>query len=215
MCPTCPSVPGVPAFSPSKAHLPTSAPLRVRPTGDPRVRYPASYAPAATWRDGHIASGFLLPFGHRHLLLGHPVPAKEFSSPHGRPTRRHLDPDGVSTFHTRKIQSGWAPSLSRDGGALPLGARPLTAPATSQRPVLRPAVASHPARLTVTRLHRGFTHVRPSGLLLVCGPRMEREPLDLPLRLHTPRLPATPARTGTSLEHWLGTTSSASAEPPV
>ena len=75
MCPTCPSVPGVPAFSPSKAHLPTSAPLRVRPTGDPRVRYPASYAPAATWRDGHIASGFLLPFGHRHLLLGHPVPA--------------------------------------------------------------------------------------------------------------------------------------------
>ena len=33
--------------------------------------------------------------------------------------------------------------------------------------------------------------------------------------LRTPRLPTTPARTGTSLEHWLGATSSASAEPPV
>jgi hypothetical protein len=48
----------------------------------------------------------------------------------------------------------------------------------------------------VTRLHRGFTHVRPSGLLLVCNPRMERESLDLSLMLHTPRLPATHVRVG-------------------
>jgi len=89
-------------------------------------------------------------------------------------------PAGVATFHTCETRPGWTPSSSRDGGALPLGARPLTAPATSQRPVLYPATASHPARLAVTRLHRGFTHVRPSGLLLVCGARMEREPLDLP-----------------------------------
>jgi hypothetical protein len=41
----------------------------------PQVRYPASYPPAATWRGSHIARGFLSPFGHRHLLLGHPVPA--------------------------------------------------------------------------------------------------------------------------------------------
>jgi hypothetical protein len=31
----------------------------------------------------------------------------------------------------------------------------------------------------VTRLHRGFTAVRPSGLLLACSPRMEQEPLGL------------------------------------
>ena len=105
-------------------------------------------------------------------------------------------PAGVATFHTRETRPGWTPSLSRDGGALPLGARPLAAPATFQRPVLCPATASHPARLAVTRLHRGFTHVRPSGLLLVCGPRMEREPLDLPLMLHTPQLPATHVRVG-------------------
>jgi len=41
----------------------------------PQVRYPASYPWAATWRCGRIARGFLSPFGHRHLLLGHPVPA--------------------------------------------------------------------------------------------------------------------------------------------
>jgi hypothetical protein len=41
----------------------------------PQVRYPASYPSAATWRGSHIAHGFLSPFGHRHSLLGHPVPA--------------------------------------------------------------------------------------------------------------------------------------------
>src|SRR4249919_3337588 len=72
MCPTCPSVPAVTCTGPSKAHLPTSA----TPFGSgPQVRYPASYPPAATWRGSHIARGFLSPFGHRHLLLGHPVPA--------------------------------------------------------------------------------------------------------------------------------------------
>jgi hypothetical protein len=105
-------------------------------------------------------------------------------------------PAGVATFRTCEIRPGWAPPLSRDGGALPLGARPLTAPATSQRLVLFPAAASHPAGVTVTRLHRGFTHVRPSGLLLACGPRTEREPLDLPLMLHTPQSPATHVRAG-------------------
>src|SRR5205823_8387632 len=47
-------------------------------------------------------------------------------------------PAGVATFHTRETRPGWTPSLSRDGGALPLGARPLAAPAASQRPVLSP-----------------------------------------------------------------------------
>ena len=41
----------------------------------PQVRYPASYPSAATWRGSHVAHGFLSPFGHRHSLLGHPVPA--------------------------------------------------------------------------------------------------------------------------------------------
>src|SRR4029453_11487310 len=31
-------------------------------------------------------SGFLSAFAHRHSLLGHPVPARDFRSPHGRPT---------------------------------------------------------------------------------------------------------------------------------
>ncbi len=45
----------------------------------------------------------------------------EFCSPHGRPTRQHLDPHGVTTFRTHKNRPGWVPSLSRDSGALPAG----------------------------------------------------------------------------------------------
>jgi hypothetical protein len=33
-----------------------------------------------------IRRGFPLPFGRRHSLLDHPVPAEEFRPPHGRPT---------------------------------------------------------------------------------------------------------------------------------
>lgn len=105
-------------------------------------------------------------------------------------------PAGVSTFRACETRPGWAPSSSRDGGALPAGPRTQPAPAASQRPVLRPAPASHPARLTVTRRHQGFTHVRPSGLLLICGPRMERGPLDHTLMLRTPQLPATHVKVG-------------------
>jgi hypothetical protein len=46
---------------------------------------------------------------------GHPVPARDFRLPHGRPTGHHScpDPDGVSTFHTSEIRPGWVPSLPR------------------------------------------------------------------------------------------------------
>src|SRR5439155_17482471 len=42
-------------------------------------------------RDGKLEGwpscpGFPLPFGHRHSLLGHPVPAEELGPPHGRLT---------------------------------------------------------------------------------------------------------------------------------
>lgn len=57
-------------------------------------------------------------------LLSRPAPAEEFSVPHGRPTsRRDRRPDlnGVSTFPTREIRSGWMPPLPRGGGVLPVG----------------------------------------------------------------------------------------------
>jgi hypothetical protein len=53
-------------------------------------------------------------------------------------------------------------------------------PAASQRqcpytPVLLPS-----PRLHLTRHHRGFTCIHPSGLPLACGTRMERAPLGFP-----------------------------------
>jgi hypothetical protein len=56
-----------------------------------------------------------VPVAFRHAgvgLLDHPVPAKEFRLPHGRPTSRSHWPDldGVATLPTCETRSGWAPS---------------------------------------------------------------------------------------------------------
>jgi hypothetical protein len=51
--------------------------------------------------------------------------------------------------------------------------------------------------LNLTRHHRGFTGVHPSGLPLACGPRVEQGPLGFSLGLRTPPSPATHARAGT------------------
>ena len=64
-CPTCPSVPA----SPSHRSKGSPGP-RQHPFGSGQsARYPASY-PGHRWRDGVHRPGFLLPFGHRHSLLG-------------------------------------------------------------------------------------------------------------------------------------------------
>ena len=69
--PTCPSVPVSSIFESSQAHLATSAPFRVRAS-------PVSGRLSGTDGGGaaHLCPGFLLPFGRRHWLLGHPVPAE-------------------------------------------------------------------------------------------------------------------------------------------
>jgi hypothetical protein len=183
MCPTCPSVPATACQGSSPAHLPTSAPFRV----PARVRYPVSYPPAPGWRSQTTANGFLSPFGHRHSLLGHPLPAREFRSPHGRPTKRSRrrdrpDPVGVPAFRTHKTRPGWVPSLSRDQwcspGRLSFPGRHCRLP---KRPVLNPAGTSHPRE---ARLHKTSPRVHvlhPSGLPLTGGPWMDRRPLGFTL----------------------------------
>jgi hypothetical protein len=72
--------------------------------------------------------GFLSAFARRHWLLGHPVPAREFRFPHGRPTGTSADaPDSVEVpvFRTHETRPGWAPSLLRGGGVLPTSAASL------------------------------------------------------------------------------------------
>ena len=122
------------------------------------------------------------------------------------------DPDGVATFHTHETRPGWVPPRPRDGGVHPAGtispAGACRFPATSPTPRLPHSIAED----YVTRHHRGFTHVHPSGLPLTCSRRMVRQPLGLNSELHTPPLPVTHVEAGTGIEHSPGTTRS--SEPP-
>ena len=140
------------------------------------------------WSDGHL-SRVPLPFGHRHLLLGHPVPPRD-SAPLtiGLPDHESPDPDRVSTFHARETRPGWAlpkprgQRCSRDR----LGSSPVAACRHCQRlgPVTR--YSFRRSGLAMTRHHREFTHVRPSGLPLArLLPRTERGPLGFFLELRT------------------------------
>ena len=67
---TCPSVPAILAASLHQLTCLTSARFRARAPGP--VSGQLCSAPGG--RTGHDGAGFLLPFGRRHSLLGHPVP---------------------------------------------------------------------------------------------------------------------------------------------
>src|SRR5215210_2865023 len=65
------------------------SPAHVGAPFEARVPDPVSSQLSVTRPPGGAAiagPGFLSAFAHRHSLLGHPVPAKDFRSPHGRPT---------------------------------------------------------------------------------------------------------------------------------
>ena len=67
------------------------------------------------WSSRHNVAGFLSAFACRHWLVEHPVPARGFRSPYGRPTGPRPDPVGVSMFRTRETRPGWVPSVLRGG----------------------------------------------------------------------------------------------------
>src|SRR6266536_2598317 len=107
----------------SKAHL-----VHVSTLAGPGIRpYPASYAGAA---DGGRSCGTRFPVSFRPPALASwtilfPLRDWAFLTV-GLPDPISVGtPAGVATFHTRETRPGWAPSLSRDGGALPLGPDPL------------------------------------------------------------------------------------------
>jgi hypothetical protein len=112
--------------------------------------YPASYPGTAAWRSGLFRPGFLLPFGRRPSLLGHPVPATEFSSPYGRLTgARAPDLDGFSMFRTREMRLGKG-VLYTPGTTVPTRPRilhdrrlPHHSGASLISPVLHPGPGSH------------------------------------------------------------------------
>ena len=126
----------------SKAHLPTSAPFRTQPPG----LVSGQLSPAVDGGVDHVAAGFLSSFDHRHSLVGHPAPAAEFRSPHGRPTRQPTPgPDGISTFRTSESRPDWVPSLPRGPAVLTRPVRSLRSPLapTSRGQALSPRSSSH------------------------------------------------------------------------
>src|SRR5215470_7007971 len=162
----------------SKAHLPTSAPSRVRAA----ARYPAGYPgrPAEGWP---CCPGFPLPYG-TPALASWASCSRQGLRPSLPPAYRHHltapDPGGVSTFRMRELRPGWAPPLPRGQrcsrsrrrfARLPLAVPPRPGPA--------PRSCIHLPEPWVTRHHQGFTHVRPSGLPLARASRMERDTLGL------------------------------------
>jgi hypothetical protein len=165
----------------------------------------------------HLCPVFPLPFGRRHSLLGHRVPAEGSASSQSAHLPATLpDLDGVPTFHTSEMRLGWAPHTPGTVVSSRLKARYSTGtcrfPAASP---LHPAGTSHRRDSSVTRHRRVFTRVHPSGLPLACDPRMERGSLGFLPELRTPPFPATHVRMGTFHGHWHRTTPWTSVEPPI
>jgi hypothetical protein len=176
-CLTCPSVP-----KPQPAIAPQAHPTRVSAlSGQDTSPYPAGYPVTAGRGASIVVTGFPLPFGHRHSLLGSSCARWDIVHPHGRPTSRsdllRLDPIGVVTFRMKQKRPGRVPSEPRGRWCAPIrpdssGRHP---PPSNGRP-LSPAAASHRAEVPMTRRHRGFTHVHPSGLPQPVTPGWNRNP---------------------------------------
>ena len=187
----------------SQAHLPTSAPFRARPSGPASGRFPLQ----PRLEERSLGCGFPSPFGVPASASWASCPAEGFSPSYDRPTGP-ARPGPRRGFHVprRRDAAGvGAPYTPRPAvfTRSALGLRsPLAASPSGQ--ALPPGSSSRRSRLTITRHHRGFTHVRPSGLPLARSfPRTERRPLGFFLELRTPsgRDPRAHVEAGTDLEH--------------
>ena len=153
---------------------PGSSPIR------PVMREPLAEEPAS-------GPGFLPPFGHRHSLPGSscarwgiPLPSR---SAYRQISRR--TPSGLSRSACDRYGRGGRPLNPGDGGALPAGqVRPAGTCRLPTAGPCSPASCNPPARVLMTRRHRGFTHVHPSGLPQPVAPGRNRSPWALPRASH-------------------------------
>ena len=143
-CLTCPSVPALGTASLHRLTCPRQRPFRgpgTRPGIQPVIQ---QRRPGGAIQG---CAGFLSAFARRHSLLGHPVPAREFRSPHSRPT--DPPPGAARTLSgfpcSARMRCDRVGCLLYPGAAVSSRpAQPLrSAPAASQRPALYPAETSH------------------------------------------------------------------------
>jgi hypothetical protein len=143
---------------------------------------------------------FLSPFGCRHSLLGHPVPARELGRRCLRLTTNTwmADPDGVSVFRTHETRLGLG-ALCAPGTVV--STRPRTILGRHPPPSNGRSLSSwhrQPSQdVQLTRHQRGFTGIHPMpSLPLTCGPRTERGPSGFPVSFEPGR--CRPQRSRTS-----------------
>ena len=191
----------------SLAYLTASARFRAGPQGSVFGRLCGT----AAWRGQPSCPGFPLRFRRRHSLLGHPMPAEELGSPHGRLTGPKAGPRRGYRFpHARAAAGVGASYTPRTAVLIPAEGRARPAPAALPRLVLRPRLYAHPScrapfyEASVGGL--GSSPVRPAPRL---WPPDGSGALGLPLELRTPPLPAAHVEGGArSSEHGPGTTRS-------
>jgi hypothetical protein len=165
-------------------------------------------------RDGRLKEqpprpGFLPPFGRRHSLLGHPVPAKELGLPHGR-----LTGAAQHQAETRRTRTGFPCSArARHGWGLGALCTPGTAVSTRPRNVhdrrlphrngivpTRPALLPDPDGLGDEASPRVPIKSPHASLPLTCGPRTVQEPLGFPVSFAPSRYRPRTSRRGRVLD---------------
>jgi len=202
---------GVLTSSPRRLTRPASALFRAG-----QQPYPASYAGtagggASIW--SRFPAAFRPPaFASRVFLrpLGIPLPLR---SAYRQISRR--TPSGLSRSACDRYDRGGRPLNPGDGGALPAsqirlaGTRRLATAGPYS-----PASRNPPARVLMTRRHRGFTHVHPSGLPQPVTPGWNRSPSAFPRASH-PTVTHDARRGGDGpLRTGPGATPSTSIDPP-
>jgi hypothetical protein len=182
---TCPSVPAISAAWLQQLTCRTSARFRARAPGP--VSGQLCRAPGG--RTGHDDAGFLLPFGCRHSLLGHPVPPGA-SAPLAIGLQHTTAARTLAGFPcSARVRTSWdgRPLYPGDSGVHTTAARSAVAACrfTAASPC-HPGAAIRPGGVRVTRHHQGFTGIRPSSLPLTCDPGTDTGALGLSPELHTP-----------------------------
>jgi len=159
------------------------------PRGSASRRYPASYPSPPPEGERHLPGSVSCCLSAAGIsFLGHPV-SRPGVRPSSRSAHRTTRSGPGRGFHVPHAQdpAGEGAAYTPGGGVHTAGEVLRSPPAASQRPALHPGRASIYPGLTLTRCHRRFTHVHPSGLPLTCRPRMEQGPLRLLPRGFAPR----------------------------
>jgi hypothetical protein len=117
--------------------------------------------------------GFLSPFGRRHSLLGHPIPAEGRALLTVGPPAQGPDPDGVTAFRTHELRPGWVPPIPRGQWCSPGRVASPTGTRRFPAAVPKPRHDIPPCEAPLHEASTGVQAIHPSGLPLARAPGVE------------------------------------------